>query len=364
MAPLQSTTKLDEIFKILEDRILQGVWPVNGKIPPEVELAEELGCSRFTVSRAITRLAHEGLVERRTRTGTRVIRSNSQRGAALLELNAFAFVFPSDRHEGIAKTVSGFSGAAHQASRRMVTLTTGTDFRKEAEMITRLKEFDVKGVVLYSLAGCGTPEDQINVLQILGRSQVPIVLACISMPGIDLPAVISDDFDAGRMMTDYLIGKGLKRIGFFGPGRAVGALMGYQFAMENAGLPVDPSLVNLPTTMHPNFEDAFAEPTRLAEAYLKGCRGLEGVVCSFDLLARALLRVAKKNGLRVPHDLKVVGVDDFAQDPGEIPLTTYHIPYEAIGRRAFERLDEVVRGIPQPIPIERIKGHVVVRESA
>ncbi|MEX2518374.1 MAG: UTRA domain-containing protein [Paracoccaceae bacterium] len=47
-------------------------WPPGALIPNETELAEEFGCARATVSRALRELAEAGLVERRRKAGTRV----------------------------------------------------------------------------------------------------------------------------------------------------------------------------------------------------------------------------------------------------------------------------------------------------
>ena len=53
-------------------RIDRGIWKPGERIPNEAELAEELGCARATVNRALRELALQGFLERRRRGGTRV----------------------------------------------------------------------------------------------------------------------------------------------------------------------------------------------------------------------------------------------------------------------------------------------------
>ena len=53
-------------------RIAEGEWRPGDLIPGEVELADEFGCARATVNRALQDLADAGLVERRRKAGTRV----------------------------------------------------------------------------------------------------------------------------------------------------------------------------------------------------------------------------------------------------------------------------------------------------
>ena len=44
-------------------RIQSGVWSPGSVLPTETELAAEFDCSRSTVSRALTNLSNEGLLE-------------------------------------------------------------------------------------------------------------------------------------------------------------------------------------------------------------------------------------------------------------------------------------------------------------
>ncbi|MBO0344022.1 GntR family transcriptional regulator [Roseibium sp. CAU 1637] len=53
-------------------RINERVWQPGETIPGEAELAEEFGCARTTVNRALRDLAEAGLVTRRRKAGTRV----------------------------------------------------------------------------------------------------------------------------------------------------------------------------------------------------------------------------------------------------------------------------------------------------
>lgn len=54
------------------NRIRSGDLAFGAQVPCEAELAEEFGCARLTVHRALRELADEGYVERRRRAGTRV----------------------------------------------------------------------------------------------------------------------------------------------------------------------------------------------------------------------------------------------------------------------------------------------------
>ncbi|MBO9560108.1 MAG: histidine utilization repressor [Caulobacter sp.] len=58
----------------IEDLIRSGAWPPGRKIPSEIALMAQFGCSRMTVNKAMSALAKEGLIVRRRRAGSFVAR--------------------------------------------------------------------------------------------------------------------------------------------------------------------------------------------------------------------------------------------------------------------------------------------------
>jgi GntR family transcriptional regulator, arabinose operon transcriptional repressor len=365
---MQGTTlnKMDRVFGELEQRILNGHWKAGEQIPTEAQLANEFHCSIGTVSKAIARLTHLEMVERRTRAGTRVIHGTGKQSGS--SLDACAFIYPNHQHEGISRTVWGFQQAANQEQRRTLMLPTGTDFRKEAEIIGRLGEFNVRGAVVYPVIP--TPKDQIYYRQMIMACRFPIVLVGINLPGTGCPAVISDGQHAGYTMTQHLLKQGLTRIGFLANYAWVPSTrdryLGYRLAMTEAGLNGEGDDVLLETSMNPNFDNLLDEPTRLARTYLEPRTNLEGVVCANDFLAHGCLTVARELGLDVPRQIRIAGIDGFDTLPQTSPaLTTYRMQFEEVGRRAFLRLSGMKGISADGLPLETlVPGEIVVRESA
>ncbi|MGH1540426.1 MAG: UTRA domain-containing protein [Arenicella sp.] len=56
----------------IRQRIESGEWGLGALIPGEMALAEEYGCARTTINRALQTLADDGLVVRKRKGGTRV----------------------------------------------------------------------------------------------------------------------------------------------------------------------------------------------------------------------------------------------------------------------------------------------------
>lgn len=367
MNPPSKLSKTEIVYKALEKDILNGVWAVGSIIPTEIELAKTFGCNRATIAKAITGLMQEGLVERRKRGGTRVLSNVLNSFRQGLELDAFACIYPSEDHEAIRLLLQGFQSASLEKGRRLLMLPTGLDFRRETELLASLTEFDVLGAVACPVTA--TPSDQLNVQSLLLKSRVPIVLMGAYHPGFAAGNVYLDHFSVGYEMTRYLLSQNIQRIGFLANWSWSEFIRerfnGYSWAMREAGIEVSKKWTCLANQMHPNFEDPVSEPMRIAREYLATQPDVEAVVCADDFLAIGLIDAAREVGLAVPENLKVTGVDDLSTAAtAPVPLTTYHVPYEEMGRKSFELLNDIVNRSRPSGENMKCLGHVVVRDSA
>jgi GntR family histidine utilization transcriptional repressor len=68
----------DRIIGDIEARILSGDWVPGTRIPFEHELSAQYHCSRMTVNKALSELAKAGLIERRRKVGSFVMRAPSR----------------------------------------------------------------------------------------------------------------------------------------------------------------------------------------------------------------------------------------------------------------------------------------------
>lgn len=86
--PRPAASLHQQILSDIEECILSGQWPPGHRIPVEHELTQRYGCSRMTVSKALTQLANSGLIERRRKAGSFVRQPPSH--SAVLEIQDMA----------------------------------------------------------------------------------------------------------------------------------------------------------------------------------------------------------------------------------------------------------------------------------
>ncbi|AHF89823.1 GntR family transcriptional regulator [Opitutaceae bacterium TAV5] len=385
-APRLSSRKVSAVHAALRGQIATGEWAEGDTLPTETELAARFDCSISTISKAVGLLAHEGLVERRRRAGTRVISSkttfassaataNDQASPPLTDLGSVAFIYPAERHEGIWREARGFQDAAHDGGQRVMLLSTSLDFHKEAEFMTRLDEFAVRGALVWP--NLFSAEAQAAFVKATTSARYPIVLTSPNPLGLDCPVVTLDGFHAGYTPTRHLVERGARRIGYLSARSRSASMreryLGYRKAVEEAGITPAPEWVCLDSSMNVDLTNPMEEPEAMAATYLQAASagapdGIDAVVCSTDFLAVAVIEVARRTGLRIPHDLRVTGMDDSELAArSSVPLTSYRIPYEEIGATGYRVLHDALAGqLPRSAgPVEHLlRGMLTQRDSS
>lgn len=81
---IRDETLHQRILRDLEGKIVSGEWPPGHRLPFEVDLARDYGCSRMTVNKVMTQLVQNGLIERRKRSGSFVLQPKVS--SAVLEI--------------------------------------------------------------------------------------------------------------------------------------------------------------------------------------------------------------------------------------------------------------------------------------
>jgi len=185
-------------------------------------------------------------------------------------------------------------------------------------------------------------------LQVRG---VPFVIVDpVALPNGDAPAVASANWEGGLMATRHLVSLGHRRIAavtmpptlLFARAR----LSGFQAALEEVGLEVDPSLVVVTGS---GRDEGLAAGLRL----LSTEHPPTAIFASTDLQAIGLYEAARQRGMRVPNDISIVGYDDVpAAEWLSPPLTTVRQPVVHMAEQASRMLFSLISG--RPLPITRL----------
>lgn len=216
----------------------------------------------------------------------------------------------------------------------MVLSITNEDFQKELSIIANLRRRLIDGLIIFT-ATAGSDH-----IVSLWEEGFPVVLALRHL-GKKVDAVIADNFQGGYRGAKFLLEKGFRRIALInGPQKLElyrQRFNGFAVAFKEAGLPVEEALIR-----HGVF--GWRESRRAMHQLLEQGQRPEAVFAASDANAFGVVRALRDWGLVVPADVSVLGFDNLdisaATDP---PLTTINQPFYTIGRRAAERLFDLMK---------------------
>jgi LacI family transcriptional regulator len=150
--------------------------------------------------------------------------------------------------------------------------------------------------------------------------------------------------------TRHLIALGHKRIGMLAANKesipARERWRGFQKAMEEAGLPIDPALVKYSTSPELDGFTRQSGQEVMKQFLALGRHRPTAVFVSSDIQAAGALNALSEAGLKCPEDLSIVGFDDI-ELASHLGLTTMRQPMYEMGMLAAEsllaRLDDTRR---------------------
>jgi GntR family transcriptional regulator len=114
----------DQVKANIKDRIVKDEF-AGGRIPPETELASDLGVSRTTVRDALTRLENEGTIYRRQGAGTFVNEPGLQIRSRLEEIWSYEQVLQDHGYVPSVQVLSSQVGPADDTTREVLKLADG-----------------------------------------------------------------------------------------------------------------------------------------------------------------------------------------------------------------------------------------------
>jgi len=337
---------------------------VVGKDPmaaPRIsDVAILAGVSIATVSRA---LANPDSVRGPTRKRvlaavekTGYVPNRAARNLRMGRVGTVLAVVPDGANAFFPVILQALAAALEARGFTLVVADTQNDPRKEQRVAGLAASGQVDGMLLLNGKLVGPP-----VSVTAPRRMLPMVSLCEAIAGSALPHVETDNREAARAMTDYLLSLGHRRIAYLqGPSTNVlehERRQGYLDALVSAGIASDGRRIILG-----DFSIAAGEAA--ARQLIASGTLPDAVFACNDAMAMGLIRTFASSGVNVPTDISVAGFDDIefaeAYNPG---ITTMHQERLQIGQQAAEILADLIEG---RMPAQRrvsLPARLIVRGS-
>ncbi|WKK72438.1 LacI family DNA-binding transcriptional regulator [Rathayibacter oskolensis] len=249
--------------------------------------------------------------------------------------------------------------AADQRGLTVLIEQTEGDPARERSVLTSARRQLTDGL-LFSPLGLGAADEEELAVDF------PLVLLGERVFTPHLDHVTMQNVAAARAATAHLLESGRRRIvalgsyGGEGVSTASLRLQGYREALESAGLAVDPALIG---SSGPWRRSGGAEAMR---RLLDAGVDFDGVFALNDTLALGAMRALQDAGVRVPHDVAVIGFDDIDEARYSSPsLSSIDSGRDEIARTAVDVLQARIDGTAtEPPALFEASFRVVARESS
>ena len=201
-----------QIREGIRREIQEGRLNVGDRLPSVRALAKRLRVSSFTVGRAFGELAREGLLESRTRAGTRVIGRLGRAIEVLVPTAEGGYMPPRGFFDEIRQ---GIQGASAKSARRCFLSCMDEDHASAAEILAVCRARQADGLIVYRPEGHVTRQAQAVAGQIATASLM------YPVPGAPVDWV---QVDAGAPLRRWLLdrlGGGRRALAFVGIARTL-----------------------------------------------------------------------------------------------------------------------------------------------
>jgi len=326
------------------------------------DLAEELGVSISTVSRALKN--HPDISAELTRKIQELAQNRNYfpnplaMGLLRQQTKMIGVIVPDIVTHFYASIISGIEEVASQHGYFCIISSSGESMQKEVESVSNLLKARVEGLIV-----CLSQETkEFSHFDRLIGNEVPLVFFDRVPSGLNVPTVTVDGVSAVKNIVHHFYENGCRRIAFISGPEHLSITQnrnrGFSEGLEECGLSFKEELL-VSCNLSP------ADATAAAKKLLALPSLPDAIFGINDTIAFAAMKEIKRQGLKIPEDIALVGfTDEFHSTVVDPPLTSVTHPTFEIGKAAaelfFKKLFAEKRLNRQVI----LSTQLVVRESS
>jgi DNA-binding LacI/PurR family transcriptional regulator len=321
---------------------------------------KRFGASRITIGHALRDLQQSGMIDRIAGSGTYV----RNRASHSQDAPVFGLIIPNLGETEIFEPICHAIAASPDAKNHALLWPHADSGAggKEEESLQLARQCIARRVsgVFFAPLEMSAESASVNrrVLKLLKEASIPVVLLDRRpdefAPRDHCDLVGIDNRRAGYLATRHLLDLGARRIAFAayrGQASTVKArIQGYQEAMADGHREEAPVVYLNP--------DGPLDPRHDLPD------GPDAFVCANDRIAGRLMHALLSRGVRIPHDVRIVGMDDVnyaALLP--VPLTTIHQPCRELGETALRFMLDRLERPQMPARDVLLDCSLVIRRS-
>ncbi len=293
------------------------------------DVSEYAGVTVTTVSRVLN---NRGYISEKTRKKVydAMAKLNYQpneiaRSLLRKKSNIIGIIVPSVSHPFFGELTEKIEYYAYENGYKILLCNSHLNSLKEREYVDMLRSHKVDGIIMGS--------HTLRVDEYLSLN-MPMVTIDRRISG-SIPFIASDNFQGGKLATQFLIKNGCKKIALICGNLNLDMLSNKRyeaFLVEAVNSNVEHITIQTEIDVF-----KYNQYEKLVYDMFYEYPNIDGVFVSGDLMAMHVLKACGELKKRVPEDIKIVGYDDIRISSIVFPqLTTIHQPIEEMARLAVE----------------------------
>ena len=193
--------------------------------------------------------------------------------------------------------------------------------------------------------------------QNLSENVEHLILLDYYVPGLKVDSIVTNGYNGGYKLANYLISLGHRRIGFIGSKKATSSIfdryMGYLKALIEHDLEIRDDWII-------DDRDKYSDPIDLV--FPKDMP--TAFVCNCDEVAFQTIKQLREHGYSVPEDVSVVGYDNYLiSEVSDPTITTISIDAEYMAELTVNTLIQRLNDPSTVYRMRTIEGDLVIKNS-
>jgi LacI family transcriptional regulator len=357
--PRLPTPLPQQLKQIIIEKIRKGEYIPGEKIPAERTLAETYGISRISAREALTELIAENYLFRIPGKGTFV--EQADKVARKLKRGAFNVAFVINKawyafaQPGYMRILEGVERALRKRDYKLVFVTkeNGEDLDLD---LRRGRDQSYDGLILVG------PMSE-TLVEELKSARVPFLLLDAQMGIEGVNCVYMDYYDGSQQAVRYLAKLGHREIGYIGVEHSE-KYRGHQDALRRLGLPNDPRFTEF-LSVSGEGRPGYQHGREAMERMLRRGTLPTALQVTNDVVALGVMEALRKEGVRIPEEMSLVGYDNIdINGQADPPLTTVCADLEEFGAIGVQRLFSLMEKPEQRSQNISVRLDLVIRGSA
>lgn len=348
-----------QIANDLQDDIYQGKYSESGYLPTEMDISAKYNVSRQTVRHALSILVHNGMIERKQGSGSRIIqqkRNSQTKTIAVVTTYINDYIFPD-----ILKDIQLILAKHNYA---VLVYATQNKVDEERKILKSILQLHVDGLITEGTK-TALPSPNLDLYEKFNTLGIPIVFLHGYYPSLkNIVSITDDNYGGGYQLTKYIINKGHKKIaGIFKEDDIQGheRYNGYISALKDNSIEIsDESVFWYNTILRSEFKQSSSEIiSNYIDNVLSKC---SAVICYNDEIAYYLIKALLAKGYKIPDDIAIASFDNSElSELSPIKITSLAHGSRRIGQKAVEHLIDLIDN--KEVKSEIVSWSLIEKES-